>query len=121
MNRTGFLLFVLCFALASCATVLNGPNQRVHLDSNPGRAAVYLNGKFIDSTPCTVVLHRHDQNTPRITVAKEGYGREDIFLKRKINETAFLNFVLPWNWLVDIGTGAVMEYRQHSVKVELRR
>lgn len=106
------LALVVMISFSSCALVLTGRYQRMNIVSEPPDAEVWINDEFVDSTPCVVRLKRNYDRSPEVEIRKSGYRTERPKLKRTFNEVASLNFILPWNWLIDGFSGAAMRYRQ---------
>lgn len=107
---TLFVLFTLTFS--GCALALTGKYQRMRIVTDVPGAQVWVNGEFQDSTPCVVKLKRSFDDQPELVVRKIGYKPAEPELKSTFNEVASLNFILPWNWLIDGFSGAVVRYKQ---------
>lgn len=106
---TGLALMTL---LSGCALVLTGRYQKMAIVTTQPDAEVWVNNEFVDSTPCIVRLKRNYEQSPEIEIRKPGYSTARPELKKTFNEVAALNFILPWNWLIDGLSGAAMRYRQ---------
>jgi hypothetical protein len=98
--------------LGGCALVLTGTYQRMPIESKTPEAVVWLNGKPVDTTPCVVKLKRSYDVMPKLEIKKDGYYTAKPEMKVRFNEVSSLNFLFPWNWLIDGFSGAAMRYKQ---------
>jgi len=85
------LALTLLVMTARCATVQQGPLQRIHVDSEPAGAAVKkeagCGGPRMEPTrtPVTVWVSRR-ATTCRLSVWRPGYNREFVTLTRKVSD-----------------------------------
>ncbi len=105
------LMLLVTLFLGSCALVLTGSKQRLQVTTREPGAEVWHNGRFLDSTPCIIQIKRSYEIPQPIEIKKSGFVPERVVLKKGFNEVAALNFVLPWNWLIDGFSGAVVRYK----------
>ncbi|MEY4002812.1 MAG: hypothetical protein RIT07_854 [Bacteroidota bacterium] len=107
------LLFILISALlfSQCAFVLTGTKQRMRIVTTQPGAEVWHKNKMLDKTPCIVKIKRRYDLQPPILLKKDGYENLSLPLKRKFNEVAALNFILPLNWLIDGFSEAAVGYK----------
>lgn len=63
-------------------------------------------------TPCYVRVPRLQTDTLAMKVELTGYQPVTHRFKKKWNEASALNFVIPWNWMIDANNGAVIRYPQ---------
>ncbi len=107
-----WLPIILIFSLLSnCAYVLTGTKQRMSIiTAHPG-AEVWHKNQLLDTTPCIIKIRRSYDLQPPLVIKKEGYETVSVPLKRKFNEMAALNFLLPINWLIDGFTEAAVGYK----------
>jgi len=107
------LLFILISALlfSQCAFVLTGTKQRMRIVTTQPGAEVWHKNKMLDKTPCIVRIKRSYDLQPPILLKKDGYENLSLPLKRKFNEIAALNFILPVNWLIDGFSEAAVGYK----------
>jgi hypothetical protein len=103
---------LLCIGMGGCALILTGTHQRMPIASKTPQAVVWLNGKPVDTAPCIVKLKRSYDIKPILEIRKEGYQTQKPELKIRFNEVATLNFLFPWNWLIDGFSGATVRYKQ---------
>lgn len=91
------LALTLLAMTARCATVQQGPLQRIHVDSEPAGAAVKkeagCGGPRMEPTrtPVTVWVSRR-ATTCRLSVWRQGYDREIVPLTRKLSDAVDGNF-----------------------------
>ena len=91
-----------------CATILNGPTQKVKFDSKPPGATVYLDGKDIGRTPKLVILSRF--RSPRVRIELAGFQPYELQLVRQYNYRLVLNNMVGFApILVDAATGSLFE------------
>jgi hypothetical protein len=91
-----------------CATIINGPTEKVKFDSKPPGATVYVNGKPIGQTPRLVVLSRF--RSPQVRFELAGFQPYELKLQRNYNYTVVLNNTVGFAPIVvDAATGALYE------------
>ena len=102
-----------------CATIVTGTFQSVDFESSPSGAEVFVNGNFMGTTPCTIVL---DQGTePYIVLKKEGYADTCVELKKGANGWLFLDVftgIVP-GLIVDSRAGASRSFKEDDVCIPL--
>ena len=72
------LLATSTFILSGCATILQGTNQNVNFDSVPKGSAVYLDGKEVAVTPCTITIKRNHEYI--LQIKKERYDTKTFLI-----------------------------------------
>jgi hypothetical protein len=107
------LLLILISALlfSQCAFVLTGTKQRMRIVTTQPGAEVWYQNTLLDKTPCIVRIKRSYTEQPPIVLKKIGFENHTLPLKRKFNEIAALNFILPVNWLIDGFSEAAVGYK----------
>jgi hypothetical protein len=105
-----FMGLSLLAVFSSCATVISGGQQRIHVITEPIGAAVYVNREFRDSTPCIVKIKRTWDSPPQLLISKKGYKDETLELDKKMNELIFLNFINVFGWAIDGATASCIRY-----------
>jgi hypothetical protein len=109
--RTHRIFIILIALLTShCAYVLTGTKQRMRIVTREPGAEVWHNNQLLDTTPCIIRIQRSYEDQQPIMLKKPGYETQSIPLKRKFNELAALNFILPVNWFVDGITSSIIRY-----------
>lgn len=106
MNKYLILSLVL---LSSCATIINGPTQRVPLTSFPAGAMVEVDGCYVGHTPLTVSVARNMDHI--VTFSKEGYVPQTYQLTHVMSAAVAGNIIAGGlvGWGVDAVTGS--QYR----------
>ena len=66
---------------SGCAMGRNGTTQRLHVNTVPVGAQVFVNGERADTTPTEVVVSRRDAD-PELGLQREGFEAEEIELRR---------------------------------------
>ena len=61
-------------------------------------------------TPCFIDVRRPQKDSLQITLIYPNHQPTSQTLKPKFNESAGLNFIIPWNWMIDAMTGSLMRY-----------
>ena len=115
MNFSARLLPLLLAALTlpasqvvfpGCATIIDGPTQKVNVKTEPVGAQVFVNGRLVGQTPVTAVVSRWGMHRVRIELA--GYKPLDLPLEKKFNDYAGDNIFIGGVWIVvDAVTGAI--------------
>jgi hypothetical protein len=103
---------ILASAMASCATVISGTQQRIEIVTEPPGSSVFVNYEFRDSTPCVIKVRRTWDEVPKIEITKSGYRDETLQFDKKMNEISLLNFINIFGWAADIATAACVRYQQ---------
>jgi len=85
--------FVLALSplLFGCATILNGPNQTIHVDTDPPGATVTVAGER-HTSPVDLVLKRATKGLV-VVIEKEGYVTRKVPLERGASPNTWINFV----------------------------
>lgn len=107
MALIAILLLVVC---SSCASILNGPDQKVTIVSNPPGANIQINGQEAGITPATFRIIRAKNHV--ITLSKDGYHHDISDLKRTLSGVA-LFYLLPGGLLsaaIDATQGAAFSF-----------
>lgn len=104
-------------SFTSCATLINGRDQKVTIVSEPAGAIALVDGKEVGSTPVVVTLPRKEDHL--VTVSKEGYQEEDADVKRKLSGVTLL-YLLPGGSLGLLADAASGNGSQYSFPDTLR-
>jgi hypothetical protein len=113
LRRTSQLLVLAMLTLPlsqmvfqGCATIGDGPTQKVNVRTAPAGAQVFLNGRSVGQTPITARISRWGVHHVRIEMA--GYQPVDIPLEKRFNHLAEFNLFIGEIWIVvDAITGAI--------------
>lgn len=117
-------------SLGSCCTIshslgMNKAADPVTVTSNVDGADVYINGKFVGTTPYT---HWETKaNVRNIVVKANGYHTQKQKTQRSTKAGAYWNF-LPyplfnwiWGFFLDRSNGTGRKYKQDSYHFQLQR
>jgi hypothetical protein len=106
--------FVLALSpLFGCATILNGPNQTIHVETDPPGATVTV-GSERHTSPVDLVLERASKGLV-VVIEKDGYVTRKVTLERGASPNTWINFVgLP----VGLVAGAAIGGNQSSNSYE---
>jgi hypothetical protein len=87
-----YILIAVMFLFTSCASIINGPDQRVSIQSDPPGADIELDGKHAGHTPTVLKILRNKDHV--LVLTKEGYLAQKKNLKRELSSVAIL-YILP--------------------------
>ncbi|WP_169053530.1 PEGA domain-containing protein [Alteraurantiacibacter aquimixticola] len=99
--KNAALLGVAAWALAGCATVINGTNQEYQVNSTPEGATVSFTSGDTCVTPCEIELRRKDDQ--RVDISLDGYRSEYVLVQSRLGGSTFGNAILGG------GIGAVVD------------
>lgn len=105
--------------LASCATIINGSNQTITVNSDVPGAQVSINGMPLGVTPLITSIKRGQEGV--LTVQMPGYTPFQAALSKKINGIFFANILLGglFGSSTDYSTGAMYAYEPDTYFVAL--
>lgn len=108
-------------SLGGCATVLNGVNQEVAFDSDPGGAVVALSSGQTCTTPCAYELRRGDDL--RVDFNLAGYKPEYVYVQSRMGGSTFGNIIAGGGIgaVVDGSNGAANHLAPNPVYIRLAR
>lgn len=88
-----YLVFVIiCLLFSSCASIINGPDQKVTILSDPSGADITINGVEAGTTPATFRIIRAKDHV--IALSKEGYHVATAELTRSLSGVSVF-YLLP--------------------------
>ncbi len=102
----------------SCATLFTGTRDRLHFESNPSGAVVYIDGLEVGRTPCDVEVRR-SLTDKYVEFKLDDYKTRVITLDREFNVVSVLNLGGLWGWAIDAATGSLMKYGRKGYEVSL--
>ena len=82
------------------------------IETPPTKFNHLLDSAIHCTTPCYVRVPRLQTDPLVMAVEKTGYQPVNHRFKKQWNEASALNFILPWNWMIDANNGAVIRYPQ---------
>lgn len=105
-------LFILLFCgiCTSCATVFTGTSQWMQIESKPSGAQIWINGKNKGTTPALVKIPRKIFKNPSIVLEKDSFMDKTLIPEKQLNRAAYLNTILVHCWLIDLASGALVQY-----------
>lgn len=124
MNKF-FILILIAFTFAGCATIFTGTTQSV-VFSAPAGTRIYMDGIKIAEVPIgyDAVSVRLDKsiNGSSMIARKDGYKDAYFYLKGRVNGVVFVNILLGpcliIGGAVDMVTGAAVNYPNY-VEIEM--
>lgn len=114
-----YMLFSPIFLLTSCATIMNGTTQKVGISTNPGAANVYLDQRFVGTSPLNVNMSRGSNHWVHIDL--EGYESYDIEFRREVSGWVFGNIVFGGviGLAVDAVSGGIYKLTPDQLRLEI--
>lgn len=104
----GLALPVSQLLFQGCATLIDGPTEKVHVKSQPAGAQVFLNGHAIGQTPLVTRVSRWGAH--RVRIEMPGYQPFEIPLRKTVSGYAQGNLFIGGVWIVvDAVTGAIFQ------------
>ena len=119
-------LFLLSFAIplvvaSGCATIVQGENQSVPVETTPSGASVIVNGIDMGQTPLVLDLKRGDDHT--IEFQLDGYRTSALRLNKSLDFVpAVVGNVFSWGLIgivVDFASGAAYELEPEELLVTM--
>lgn len=115
--RTLFLILIITL-FTSCATTYNAFTGRsfqdlVEITSTPDSAYVYIDGKYIDMTPCIIYMP-HTIKDVDVRV-----NSKHVNIRKQLNPWTLMNIIFPPLFLVDILSGEIIYYETATYHVKL--
>jgi len=116
-----FIVVFICLYLINCATIFKGRFNEVNFNSNPQRAQVWVNGKYMGETPLSLKLEVNKTYT--IEFRKEGYKSKVVNITNHIGAGWIILDVLGGliPVIIDAATGAWYELDQKNVNAILEK
>ena len=112
---SGALLF------SGCASIVNGSNQKVKINSHPGGATVRIDGGSSGVTPTTADLSRKASH--RVEISLAGYASQEVMLRPHFNGLMLGNLLIGGiiGMAVDGSTGASNTLKPENLDVTLEK
>ena len=117
-NLSSAFLICLILACTSCASIIKGTTQTIHVVSEPPGATIEINGVPHGTTPTDIVLKKSMKPEP-ITLKKAGYEDKAFTPATAFDSIAILNLFGLIGWAVDYFNGALMEYTPTTYTIPL--
>jgi len=122
-----YVIFSVFTLLVGCATLTNGPTQKVSITSIPSGAVVTANDVSLGATPVVAKLRRKNEHLVRIEM--KGYEPYEVRITRKTGKIFYSNAlllvaaVIPGlvGFVVDASSGAMYELKPKELNATLVR
>jgi hypothetical protein len=115
------VLLISLSLLVSCATIINGREQKLRIVTIPDNATVFVNNKELGKTPLTINLKR--KNNYNIIIKKDGYSPIEFEAERNINHNYYLNCHPTlwgvWGMTMDIDNGSAYDISPSEIEAYL--
>jgi len=111
---------IILLVIASCATITQGTEQTITINSNVDGAGIYLEGARIGETP---FVGKIPKNKDAITIQKDGYRTHALSFSKSLEPIFWGNIITGGTLgsLTDFASGAAYSYSPSSYQVELYR
>lgn len=105
--------------LTSCASIVNGPTQKIPVNSYPHGATVNVDGCVRGQTPTVVEVSRKRDHT--LSLYKPGYQQRNVHLKRNVSGWFAGNLLVGGvvGGAADAATGSMYTITPDAVDVQL--
>lgn len=118
-----FLLSIAFYSILclfnSCATIFTGTSQNIHFNSEPKGARIIINGLEMGRTPASIKLSKPGFSNTTVTLRLESYEDRTFILDKSFNVISVINFLGIFPWVIDLATGAFMNYSPDGYDVTL--
>ncbi|MEA3316734.1 MAG: caspase family protein [Bacteroidota bacterium] len=118
INKNISLILIAGIIFNSCATIFNGPTQKIKITSTPPGAEVIINGENTqETTPCKIRVDRRvkpneytERNHQTYVLKKDGYLPYEYSNKSSFNPWSILSILYVYPFLIDWATGSHLKY-----------
>lgn len=126
MKKTinSILVLIICFAMTSCATIVDGGSKYVSVNVNPENAKIYVNSnrgeRYVRQGSFNLAVNdRRAVYTLRVELPN--YHSEEIIIKKGLNGWVFGNIVFggPIGFIIDFATGNIWTPKPKFVSADL--
>jgi hypothetical protein len=116
-----FISFILSLFFIGCATIINGSDQLISIDSNPANATVKIDGFRIGETPIKTPVKRKDNHI--ITIELTGYNNFETQLLGETSGWVFGNCLFGGiiGGAIDAATGSWYKFPESNIKANLQK
>jgi PEGA domain len=117
--KTFILVPFAAMSISGCATIMNGPNQTMEIDTDPGGSNVTLTGGAVCVTPCKLEVPR--KNDLRVDIQHEGYQPVYVLIQSKLGGATFGNILAGGiiGSVVDSSNGSSKQLKPNPLKIRL--
>ena len=118
MKKLTVLFAVL--VLSSCATIINGPYQKVPIASTPSGADVLINENIVGKTPIVVRLKR-SKTYESVQLKLEGYVPHKFAFVKKVDPIILGNIIIGGviGLFIDMSSGNMYMFLPENVDITL--
>jgi len=121
-----FLWFMVMISLSGCATILEGPHQKINLNCTPSEGIVFVSDGIEKPFMNGSLLLNKTAEDHFVTFRKEGYNESTVSFNREIYPWwPFADLIwgpaYPLALLVDWQTGSFYRFNPRSLNVVLRK
>ncbi len=114
-------VFSLMFLVTNCASIIDGSEQLVSVNSNIQGAEVYVNGLLVGKTPFSGKIKK--KNNSQVRIQKEGYTTQTITMSTSL-PVSFWGNVISGGLLgstTDYASGAAYEYSPNNYFLHIEK
>jgi hypothetical protein len=120
-------IIILQLTLSSCSSIINGPNQKIYVNSRPPGAKISVDGQYLGDTPKVISLRRQGKNKGEekavkkyhLSLEKDGFKSSEIIIKRKLNALYFGNILFlsgaPIGFIIDAANGSMYKLKPAEI------
>ncbi len=115
------VILSLMFLVTNCASIIDGSNQVVSVNSNVQGADVYINGILVGKTPFSGQVK--NKNNTQVRVEKKGYTTQTITLSTSL-PVSFWGNVISGGFLgstTDFASGAAYQYSPNNYFLHIEK
>ena len=95
------LAFILLL-ITSCATMLNGTQEKIHVRSDVPGTSLYLDDRFLGVDQASVLVRKKDLKKVRLLAKKDGCTSQDAKLKTQFDSTTLFGL------FIDLGIFSIL-------------
>lgn len=114
-------LISLLLLVTNCASIVDGSNQVISINSNVQGADVYINGIMVGKTPFSGQVKK--QKDTQVRIQKKGYTSQTLLMSTSL-PTAFWGNIITGGFLgstTDYATGAAYEYAPNNYFLHIEK
>ena len=117
------IVVLLCFitSITGCATLMNGPKQKVGISSTPSGASVSVDGVSFGKTPVAANLNRNDDHI--VIIKMDGYEPYETMLTKKVSGWVWGNILIGGliGLVIDALSGGLYQLTPEQVEATLAK
>lgn len=116
-----FSFLFLTFLITNCASIIEGTDQAVSINSNVQGAKVYINGSMVGKTPYNGQIKK--KSDTQVRIEKEGYTSQTLTMNTSL-PTAFWGNIIFGGFTgstTDFVSGAAYEYSPNNYFLHIEK